>query len=262
MWRYIRLYGFFLRFSFSKAMEFRFDFFFRIVMDCIWYVTHFAFFEVLYLHTPLFGGWEPEQMRMFLAAVFLSDALTMTVFANNMWMFPFLINKGDLDYYLVRPVSTLFFISLRDFAANSFVNLLITIGFMAWAISTYPGDLSVFQILLYLALIIVGSFIHYTTQLWFMIPVFWTHQGSGMRQVFWSLGQYMQKPDGIYHGWLRRFLLYVVPFAILASFPTRTLFTDNPWPYVLHMLIAAVVSFAIALALWLRGLRSYASASS
>ena len=35
MIRYLRLYGYFLRFSFSRAMEFRFDFFFRIFMDSL-----------------------------------------------------------------------------------------------------------------------------------------------------------------------------------------------------------------------------------
>ena len=45
-----------------------------------------------------------------------------------MWWLPMLINRGDLDYYLVRPVSTLFFVSFRDFAANSFVNLVIATG--------------------------------------------------------------------------------------------------------------------------------------
>ena len=50
MVRYLRLYGYFLRFSFSRAMEFRFDFFLRIGMDVMWYVMHFVFFEILYLH--------------------------------------------------------------------------------------------------------------------------------------------------------------------------------------------------------------------
>ena len=70
-------------------------------------------------------------MFVFLAGIFMSDALHMTIFANNMWMLPILINKGDLDYYLVRPVSPLFFLSLRDFAANSFLNLVIASGIVA-----------------------------------------------------------------------------------------------------------------------------------
>ena len=48
MLRYFRLYGNFVRFSVSRALEFRFDFFFRFGMDVIWYAVQFAFFSVIY----------------------------------------------------------------------------------------------------------------------------------------------------------------------------------------------------------------------
>jgi len=105
---------------------------------------------VLFLHTPLFGGWNADQMLVFLSALFLADALNMTVFASNMWWLPFFVNRGDLDYYLVRPVSSLFFLSLRDFAANSFVNLLLTLAFVVWVLWSYPGSLGMGRILLFL----------------------------------------------------------------------------------------------------------------
>ena len=55
--RYLRLYAHFMRFSFSRAMEFRLDFFFRIFMDTLWYAHHLVFFWVVYRHTSLLGGW-------------------------------------------------------------------------------------------------------------------------------------------------------------------------------------------------------------
>ena len=62
---------------------------------------------------------------VFVGSVFVADALIMTVFSNNLWWLPIYVNRGDVDYYLVRPVSSLFMLSLRDFAANSFLNLLM-----------------------------------------------------------------------------------------------------------------------------------------
>ena len=44
MIRYLRLYGCFLRFSFSRAMEFRLDFFFRVLMDVVWNLVNLGFF--------------------------------------------------------------------------------------------------------------------------------------------------------------------------------------------------------------------------
>ena len=63
MLRYARLYAYFLRFSFSRAMEFRLDFFFRVGMDALWYAVHLSFFTVLYRHTQALGGWSYDLFR-------------------------------------------------------------------------------------------------------------------------------------------------------------------------------------------------------
>jgi ABC-2 type transport system permease protein len=128
MARYLRLYLYFLRFSFSKAFEFRVDFWFRVVMDAFYYAVNIGFYRVLYVHTDLLAGWDERQVMVFVGSYLVVDGLNMTVFANNLWWLPINVNKGNLDYYLVRPVSPFFFLTLREFAANSFVNLLLALG--------------------------------------------------------------------------------------------------------------------------------------
>src|SRR5690606_38761263 len=129
---------------FSKAMEFRLDFTFRILMDIIYYVVNILFFKVIYLHTPVLAGWTEEQMMIFVASYLLVDAINMTFFSTNMWWLPYHINRGDLDYYLIRPVSPLFFLSLREFSANSFLNLLMALGIFTWTLATYSLPFPIF----------------------------------------------------------------------------------------------------------------------
>ncbi len=260
--RYLRLYACFLRFSFSRAMEFRLDFTFRIVMDCLFYAVQIAFFWILYRHTLAIGGWNLDQMLIFTAGFLVLDAVNMTVFSNNMWLLPMLINKGDLDYYIVRPVSSLFFVSLREFAANSFVNLLIAWGIMAWALLRYPGHLEPVNVLAFLVLLPLGNFLYYLVHMWFLLPTFWLHSSSGLWQVFFQVEKYAERPHQIFAPWLRRILLSVVPLGLMVSVPTHVLFDGLTWRTALH--IAGVIGGALAFTVWLwgRGLRSYASASS
>ncbi|MBI4616225.1 MAG: ABC-2 family transporter protein [Planctomycetes bacterium] len=262
MFRYLRLYACFLRFSFSRAMEFRFDFFFRIGMDTIWYAINLGFFWVLYRHTPRLGGWNEDQALVFLGGVFVADAVNMTVFSNNMWWLPFAINKGDLDYHLVRPVSSLFFLSLREFAANSFLNLVMAVSIAAWTILRYPEPLGVASVALYVLFLLMGVFLHYSLQMLFLIPTFWMHTAHGLREVFFALDQYTNRPYGIFQGWVRRLLVSVLPFALIVSFPTRTLFEGISPGFALHMTGITAAAFAAMVFLWRRGLRAYASASS
>jgi ABC-2 type transport system permease protein len=260
--RYLRLYLHFLRFSFSKAMEFRVDFFFRVVMDVMFYAVNLGFFWVLYEHTPTVGGWTLDQTLVFVSAFFLVDALHMTVFANNMWALPFMINKGDLDYYLVRPVSSLFFLCLREFAANSFLNLLIACGILTWAVARYPHPVSAGAVCAFVVLILLGTLIYWIVYLLFLIPTFWTHSGVGLRQLFFGVEKFSERPDQIFSGWLHRTLTTVLPFALIASYPAHVLFEGPSWGRVGQVVLVAAVGLGIVRWAWARGLRSYASASS
>ncbi|MDJ0522620.1 MAG: ABC-2 family transporter protein [Planctomycetota bacterium] len=262
MSRYARLYVYFLRFSFSRAMEFRVDFFFRIFMDALFYAVTLAFFWVMYRHSPFMGGWNFDQALVFAAAVFLNDALHMTLFSNNLWWFPIFVNKGDLDYYLVRPVSSLFFLSLRDFAANSFVNLLLAFAIVVWSLLRYPEPLGADRIALFAVLLLLGLFVGYLLNFIFLVPVFWMHNASGLRETYFGLSQLSSRPDGIFTGWVRRLLTSILPFALIVSFPTRALFEAEIGWIVLQLVGIAVGLFAVLMLLWRLGLRAYASASS
>jgi len=262
MWRYLRLYAYFVRFAFSRAMEFRADFFFRIVMDTVFYAVHIGFFKLIFLHTPSLAGWKEAEVIVFVSGFFVVDALIMTLFSNNLWWLPQLINRGDLDYYLVRPVSSLFFVSFRDFAANSFMNLLIACGILGWAIWNYAAPLSTASVALYLVMLLVGAMLYFSIQMLLLLPVFWTHSGEGFRAIGWQLGNFMGQPDRIFTGWTRRVLVTVVPAAVVASFPARLLLEGFQWSVLLHMLGVSLAFWILLIWLWNRALKNYSSASS
>jgi ABC-2 type transport system permease protein len=260
--RYFRLYLYFLRFSFSKAMEFRVDFFFRIAMDLIYYIVNILFFKVLFLHTPMLAGWTEDQMMVFVACYLLVDALNMTFFSTNMWWLPIHINKGDLDYYLIRPVSPIFFLSLREFSANSFVNLIMASGLLVYALWQYQGVYQSWDLCLLFLLLINGTLIYYCTQMLMILPVFWTQSARGFIDLFYSLGLAMERPDRIYRGWLRKVFTIILPFALIASFPARLFLEQFNWHTFMHLMLVSLALWVVMLWVWRQGLKNYASASS
>jgi len=262
MGRYLRLYLSFVRFSFSKAMEFRVDFFFRVIMDICFYGTQLAFFAVLYGHTQELGGWDQSQAMVFIAGYFLVDSLHMTLFANNMWMLPILVNKGDLDYHLLRPVSSLFFMSLREFAANSFLNLLLAGGIFIWAIARLSSPIGAGDFALYLLLLLNGTLLYFILHISFLIPVFWLHSARGLGEIFFSVSTYSERPERIFSGYLRRALVSILPFSLVASRPAQMLFEGFDWTSFGHILLVTAMAVCFLLWFWSRALRSYSSASS
>ncbi|MFN0058246.1 MAG: ABC transporter permease [Planctomycetota bacterium] len=262
MLRYLRLYGCFVRFSFSRALQFRLDFFFRVVMDCMFYAMHLGFFAILYGHVAELGGFDRHQTMIFCAGFFFVDALHMTIFSNNMWHLPSLINQGDLDYYLVRPAATLFFVSLQEFAANSFLNLLITAGILVWAIATYPSPLTTIEIAGFVVLLVLGTLLYWSLYMLCILPVFWLHSAQGIKNFFFSIEQFTQRPHRIYTGWAGRLLRSVLPFAMVASYQSYLLLRGWDWRALAELIGVVAIFFALVLGVWSRGLRVYASASS
>lgn len=251
-----------MRFSFGRAMEFRFDFFLKIIMDCFYYAMHLSIFKILFTNTATLAGWREDQGMVFIASVLLVDAIHMTVFASNMWMIPFLVNRGDLDVYITRPISTLFFVSLRDFAANSFVNLLIALAIFVTVLARLETPYAWWELLGYLALIINGVLLHYVIQMLFTIPVFWTQSSKGFNDVFFSLGLAMERPDLIYRGALRFIFTFVFPMGVIASMPARWFFGPETPYLTLHLFGVTAFMWGVMLLCWRRGLRAYSSASS
>lgn len=262
MTRYLRLYLNFLRFSFSKALEFRLDFTFRILMDIMFYVTNILMFKVLFLHTDLIAGWNEGQMMIFISGYLLVDALHMTIFSTNMWWLPFYINRGDLDYYLIRPVSPLFFLSLREFAANSFVNLLIAGGFFVYSLATYPMEWTALRAAAFLILIFNGTLIYYCIQMLMVLPVFWTQSSRGFQDLFHTVGMAMERPDRIFKGGIRVLFTVILPFALISSFPARIFIEGFDLNILTHLALVSIGLWIAVLIVWKKGLKSYSSASS
>jgi ABC-2 type transport system permease protein len=201
-------------------------------------------------------------MKSFVASYLLVDAINMTIFSTNMWWLPHYINRGDLDYYLIRPVSPLFFLSLSEFAANSFVNLIIALGFFIFSIATYSLPWDLLGLLALITLLINGVLVHYCIQMIMILPVFWTQSSRGFVDLFYTLGLAMERPDRIFKGWLRVLFTVILPFALIASFPVKVFIEGFETGIIIHISIVSVALWIVMLSIWRWGLRIYSSASS
>lgn len=262
MLRYLKLYLYFLRFSFSRALEFRIDFYNRIVMDVLYYTVNISFYHILFTQTALLGGWTQEQAMIFVGGYLLLDAMFMAVFSDNMFFLPQFIQDGDLDYYLTRPISPLFFLSLRSFSASSFVNVIFALAFTIWALIQYPSPLPSWKIGLFFLLLINGTLLSYIIMMFFNILVFWFHSGQGLIQISWTMSQFRERPDTIFRGGFHRVITTILPYGLMVSFPARILFEEDIAGILLHITLVTLLFYAAMVAFWRLGLKNYSSASS
>ncbi len=262
MMRYFRLYSHFIRFSFTKALEFRLDFVFRFLMDTSFYIIDFLFFELIYNFTPILGGWQKEQLYLFIPTYLFIDAFRMTVVANSLWWLPKHINSGQIDYYLTKPVSSLFFLSFKDFDFSSLLNLFLTIFLFGYFFLTSTINFEVLNIALYFLFMINALIVIYLIQLSCLIPVFWTGSPRGFMELFHSLAYLWERPTQIFPYVLRRVFYSVIPLAMVATFPCQVLFGEYQVVDIVKSLFVTILIAFFVILFWKLGLKKYTSASS
>ncbi len=221
--RYSRLWWAFFKNCLIREMEFRSHFVLTFVMDLIWYAVQLGLFEVLYLHTTAIAGFTHADMLVFLGVLYITDALDMVLFSSNFWRFPEYIRTGELDFFLLRPMSPAFSTMLRYVNIPSLANLLFAIGFLAFALAIHPAAFPLHQFAAFLLFLGLGTVVSYLLQLCFAALAIFLVATEGIQFVFYNIAQLGDKPDVIYHRTVQRLLYTLFPLALIASVPAQVL---------------------------------------
>lgn len=260
VWRYLRIYLNFLRFAASKALQFRSELLFRVLMDVFFYSVFLGFYEILYSHTEKIGYWTRPQALIFVSGYLVVDALQMTFFADMYFSFTQLYRQGGLDHYLTKPISSWFFVGFRYINFGSLLNVAIAVSILIWAILQFPGSLSWQAYLVYALMLSASAILYFLLIFAMLMSVFWTESTEGPMSIYFECVNFASRPHHIFKGVIKGLLMTVVPFSVFASIPAQALFDNIGWWSVLHELAVVGCFLGFNLWLWQKGLERYGSA--
>lgn len=259
--KYFGLYQAFFKASLVADLEYRFNFILLVLSEFIWYSTQLLLFEVLYRHTKIIGDWNISQMRVFIFLVLFVDSIYMILWDANFASFTDNVRKGTLDLLLVKPVNSMFMLSSQKISISHLPCLVITGAGFIWAINQIPGFdfLKLFWLIILipagLSVIFAGRFALNCSAVIFTRADF-------LQYVWYSMFRLGLRPDAIYSGFLRMILIFVFPFAMIASIPARILLEPaNPW-YIAWAFAMPVLLIYSLRKYWAYCLKFYSSASS
>lgn len=208
------------------------------------------------------GGWDYDAALAVLGVYLLAAAVSGLVISPSLEKLGGMdgaIWQGTFDFVLLRPVDTQLLASLRHWRLLSLFDLALGVMVLVTAggqLAPGPGEVLSFVLALGAGLLVL-----YAVLLFFTSLVFWS-PGFLFTWIFNGLFQMGRYPVGIYPGFLRPILTWVIPIGVMTTFPAQALAGElSPW------LLAAAVGFAAAAFAgaslsFRRGLRQYASASS
>lgn len=263
MFRYARLWISFFKNCLAREIEFRAHFILYFLVDVAWYGVQIALFEVLFLYTPSIGGLSKNDMTIFLGTLFIVDGINMMMISTNFWRFPHYVTSGELDFYVIKPVSPFFMVFFRYANIGSCLNLLTAVAFLIYGLQGSDITLSVGMVALYLLMMVSGTVILLAMQACMAAVSIFLVNAEGVQHIFHALYQFAMKPESIYGKTARRMFLTAFPMALIASVPARVLYDATLSPYlVLWQLGATVLFIVISIRFFTWSLKYYTGASS
>lgn len=258
---YFRIFGVQLKNNYVREAVYRTNFLTGMATDLVWIAVEFSFFKVIYANIDSIGGWKEPQVFFFLGIFFSSDALFTVFFQRNFWEFSDLINHGELDILLTKPVQPLFLALTRYINLSNIFNLMLGLGITI----TYAGPAGFdggWKWLLLPLWLLIGVSTSLLVCFAFAVWVFWSERSRAMLRLYFQLFQVATKPDRFFPPYFRYFFLTVLPFAFIGSIPARALLEGLTTLEYALVGISLTGFFLLDRKLWRIGLRRYQSASS
>jgi ABC-2 type transport system permease protein len=208
------------------------------------------------------GGWSWPAALVVLGAYTVLDGLTSTLLRPNLSRIVTHVQEGTLDFVLLKPIDSQFWLSLRTVSPAGLPELVVGLGLMLWASPQAGAVLHSASVLLAAVLLASSAVILYA--LWFVLAAtsIWfvkTWNATEVLRAALTAGRY---PISAYPPALRTLFTLVLPVAFLTTVPAEAILGRLHWPWALASALVAAVSFTISRLFWRFALRFYTSASS
>ena len=174
------------------------NFLFEIFIDAVYYSALFFFFHIIFQFTDSLGDFNKDAVVIFLVTVYISDLLYVFFLGGNVFEVNNKVKSGDLDFILLKPINSQFFISCRYVMTNSLISLSILICLLIRLAYVYHGNqFMAINFIFYTLSIILGIFIFYSFEFLISCMAFWFRNFSYAGWLSSELTKYSRRPDSI-----------------------------------------------------------------
>jgi ABC-2 type transport system permease protein len=258
--RNFKLYFLFMSQQLKAILEYQSDFVITVIATMLTQLSGFLFLALLYNRIPEINGWLFWEVAFIYAMIYFTEGF-ISLFFNGIWRISQLVNSGEFDRYLIRPVSPILQILSSAVGMNGFGNLFI--GFIIIFQCFYHLDInwSVSKVLM--CIVILFSAIAIRLSIYFAACSFsfWTHSpGNAFATMTHNISDFAKYPISIYSFGVKALITAVIPYAFISFFPAAYIF-DKPNGLIMGALTPLVAVYSILVSVWIfkRGIMKYES---
>ncbi len=258
--RYIRVIQLFWSMAIAAEMEYRANFLLAAISSVGNLLGGLFGLFLFYRTGYTFAGWSWEEALIVLGIFTLLQGFSATFLVPNLNRIVKHVQEGTLDFILLKPISSQFWLSTYTLSPWGMPDLLF--GCIIIGYAGYMLGISWHNYLL--GLIPLGFGVMSLYSLWFMLGAtsIWFVKIYNVTEVLRGLVEAGRYPIVAYPESFRFFFTFVVPVMFLTTVPAQALLNRLEWSWLIGSGVLSVVLLVVANRFWRFALRFYTSASS
>ncbi|MCM1984801.1 ABC transporter permease [Lyngbya confervoides] len=260
MERYLQLLRLFWSTAIAAEMEYRANFVLAAISSLGNLMGSLFGLFLFYRTGYRFAGWNWEEALIVLGIFTLLQGFSATFLVPNLNRIVNHVQQGTLDFILLKPISSQFWLSTYTISPWGLPDLLF--GGMMVGYAGQQLQLDWYQYLWSLVPLTFGLISLYS--LWFILGAtsIWFVKIYNVTEVLRGLVEAGRYPVVAYPEAYRVFFTFVVPVAFLTTVPAQVMLNRSQWPWLAGSGLLAVALLWISHGFWQFALRFYTSASS
>lgn len=262
MMRYARLFGVQLRASLQVTLQYRAEFVVAIFVTAFYVFWNVVPMFVLWAQRPSIAGWSLAEAALVTAWFTFLRAILDGAVQPSLQAVVEHIRKGTLDFVLLKPADTQFLVSTAKFEVFNLVDAAAAVGLAAWALHRLHRAPSPAQVATALVLTVAAAAILYALAILVIAAAFYVVRLDNLIYLFNSVFDAARWPASVFRGVWRVLFTFVVPLALMTTYPALALLGRLEATVALRALGGAALFAAVARAVWKRSIGHYRSASS
>jgi ABC-2 type transport system permease protein len=261
MRRYLGLLRIFWGNALSTELEYRAAFWANAFLSLFWLGWAALGARAYFRFAESVRGWTYDELLVVMGLFFAINGLRQAFIQPNLSRMAEYIRLGTLDFLLTKPISSQFMVSFRHIGIYNWLDPILGIGLVAFGLVRRGQPISAAAVLGFLALGFAGVAVMYSFALAVQCLAIWSIGAEGLDDVIQGMVEAGRFPVDVYRGIVRALLTFVIPVAMLTTFPADALLGQAPGSLVLVALAVAAALLWITSRLWIWSLRRYAGAS-
>ncbi len=261
MRRYIRIYKAIIKINIALILTYRANFLNHIFSTFVWGVFNFIWITLLTSKAKYVFGWRGDELVVITLGYIIITGVYYSLFAHNFEDFSRIIDRGEFDTVLLKPIDPQFQISMLRISYASFIRTILGTGVLIWWISSHHYAIGFFQVVSFIILIGVGVIMMYAVWFIFITTLIWYPNLSNMVDLLYTINGFARYPVEMLKSTGTTPLLLFIPLSLIVATPVKVLLQKNAWGDIFLLFFIGAILFTFSRVFWKFALKSYTSAS-